>query len=67
MAADALEAELMPMAVFVGEILVVWSYRLGAFLTVVCKQFLVAWDAMGVLFLEDISAGHQLLVTVPAR
>lgn len=65
-AAAALEAELVPVALFVRQVLVVGPDGLGALLTVVSKELLVAGYTVGVLFLEDVAAGHQLLVAVPA-
>lgn len=66
LAGAALEAELMPVPLFVRQVLVVWSDGFGALLTVVGKQLLVARDAVGVLVFEDVSTGHKRLVTVPA-
>lgn len=46
-----LETELMPVMVFVGQILIIWTNRFFAFLTVVGKKFLIAWYTVGMFFL----------------
>lgn len=46
--------------------LVVWPNGFLAFFTVVCVQFLVAWDAVGVFVLYDVATGHQFFVAVVA-
>lgn len=66
LALTALKAEFVPMTIFVGQILVVWPNGFLAFFTVVCVQFLVAWDAVGVFVLYDVATGHQFFVAVVA-
>jgi hypothetical protein len=66
LAAHTLEAELVPVPILVGQILVIWADGLAAVVTVVGKQLLVARDAIGVFLLDDVPAGDQLLVAVVA-
>jgi hypothetical protein len=67
LAAETLEALLMPMVLFVGQVLKVGTDGLTTLLTRVGVLFLEAGDAVGVLFLDDVPAGYQLLGALMAR
>lgn len=54
------------MTILVGQILVVWSNRFLALLTIVGKKFLIAGYTVGMFLLQNVSAGNKLFVTVVA-
>jgi len=62
----ALEAHLMPMLLFVGQVLGISSNGFLALLAGVGKQVLIALDAEGVFLAQDVSVPGQTQVAVPA-
>lgn len=62
----ALEAHLMPMLLFVGQVLGIRSNGFLALLAGVGKQVLIALDAEGVLLAQDVSVPGETQVAVPA-
>lgn len=63
---NTLEAELVPVMVFVGQVLVIWTNGLLAFLTIVSEKFLVAGNTVRVFLLQNVATRNQLLVAVLA-
>jgi len=65
-AADAAyEAPLVPVLLFVREILGVGSYDFGAFFAGVGEELFVAGDAVGMFLSEDVGLSSQRFVAVP--
>jgi len=66
LAVDAFEALLMPMLLFVRQVLGISSNGSLALLAAVGEEVLIALDAVGVLLTQDVPVTGEVEVTVPA-
>lgn len=65
LAHTAQEAVLVPMLVFVGEVLRVNANRLGTLVTLIGEHVLVALDAVGLLVPHDVPLSGECLIALP--